>query len=261
MHWKALRHKESTSSPLRAAEMCAAAADADVVLAESPVNPTLDVVDLHRLATTCRGRGVTLVVDNTTADAASGSNHFPLAPIWWSPAQPRCSPGHSDVVAGYVAGSLPELMADVERERLLAGAILGPFEAWLTLRSLGSAGLRFERQCHNAMAVALMLRGHPSVKVGAVSGPAGRSGARRRAPSHEAVRLARRRRTRRRRRGAPFGRAQRSVGRRHQLRRHPHLSWTGGHGGATRLPDGFARISLGIEDTDDLLTDIERALA
>ena len=72
--------------------------------------------------------------------------------------------GHSDLVAGYVAGSHAELMAAVERERLLAGAILGPFEAWLALRSLGSAGLRFERQCHNALAMALMLRGHPAVR-------------------------------------------------------------------------------------------------
>ena len=50
------------------------------------------------------------------------------------------------------------------RDRLLAGSILGAFEAWLVLRSLGSAGLRFERQCHNAAAVALMLSAPPSVR-------------------------------------------------------------------------------------------------
>ena len=44
----------------RSAEMCAASTDADVVLAETPVNPGLDVVDLHHLAMTCRGRGATL---------------------------------------------------------------------------------------------------------------------------------------------------------------------------------------------------------
>ena len=55
--------------------------------------------------------------------------------------------GHSDMLAGYVAGSHPDLMAAVEAERLLAGPILGAFEAWLLLRSLGSLGLRFERQC------------------------------------------------------------------------------------------------------------------
>src|ERR1700722_12546393 len=48
-------------------DICVASSDADVVLAETPTNPGLDVVDLHRLAMTCRGRGATLVVDNTTA--------------------------------------------------------------------------------------------------------------------------------------------------------------------------------------------------
>ena len=50
-----------------AAAAGAAASDADVVLAETPVNPGLDVVDLHHLAMTCRGRGAILIVDNTTA--------------------------------------------------------------------------------------------------------------------------------------------------------------------------------------------------
>ncbi|PRC52979.1 cystathionine gamma-lyase, partial [Mycobacterium sp. ITM-2017-0098] len=68
------------------------------------------------------------------------------------------------VLAGYVAGSHPEMMERVQRDRLLAGPILGPFEAWLILRSLGTPGLRFERQCQNAAAVALMLRSHPAVK-------------------------------------------------------------------------------------------------
>ncbi|WP_264001085.1 PLP-dependent transferase, partial [Mycolicibacterium gadium] len=64
----------------------------------------------------------------------------------------------------YIAGADHELMAAVERERLLSGAILGPFEAWLVLRSLGSFGLRFDRQCRNALALATALRGHPGVR-------------------------------------------------------------------------------------------------
>jgi cystathionine gamma-lyase len=53
--------------------------------------------------------------------------------------------GHSDLLAGYVASDQPELIAAVERQRLLVGVIVGGFDAWLLLRSLGSAGLRFER--------------------------------------------------------------------------------------------------------------------
>ena len=78
--------------------------------------------------------------------------------------------GHSDLLAGYVAGSHPELMAALARERLLAGPILGAVEAWLLVRSLGSAGLRFERQCHNAQALADDAREPSGGAVGALPG-------------------------------------------------------------------------------------------
>jgi cystathionine gamma-lyase len=241
-----------------ATEMCAAAADADVVLAESPVNPTLDVVDLHRLATTCRGRGVTLVVDNTAA-TPFGQRPLSLGADLVVASATKTLAGHSDVVAGYVAGSHPELMADVERERLLAGAILGPFEAWLVLRSLGTAGLRFERQCHNALAVALMLRGHPSVKSVRYPG----------LPEDPAHDVARRHM---KRFGSLVAVELTDAAAVHQLVERSALlvaatSFGGIHTCVDRrarwgdaVPDGFARISMGIEDTDDLLADIERAL-
>ena len=143
------------------ADMCAASSDADVVLAETPVNPGLDVVDLHHLAMTCRGRGVDRRQHHR--DTA-----WPATVVAW------CRPGggQRDQSAvgtqrsgcGYVAGSQPELMDALERDRLLAGPVLGAFEAWLVLRSLGSAGLRFERQCQNAQALAVMLRAHPAVR-------------------------------------------------------------------------------------------------
>ena len=72
--------------------------------------------------------------------------------------------GHHDLLAGYVAGSHADQMAAIEHERRLAGPILGAFEAWLVLRSIGTAGLRFERQCQNALAMALTLRAHPAVR-------------------------------------------------------------------------------------------------
>ena len=145
------------------ADMCAASSDADVVLAETPANPGLDVVDLHRLAMDCRGRGSTLVVDNTTA-TPFGQQPLSLGADVVVASATKSLSGHSDLLAGYVAGSHSELMAAVERDRLLAGPILGAFEAWLVLRSLGSAGLRFERQCQNAQALAVMLRAHPAVR-------------------------------------------------------------------------------------------------
>ena len=105
-----------------------------------------------------------------------------------------------------------------------------------------------------------MLRSHPAVRSVRYPGSARRSVARDRAPCRCAVSVGwspsswptpPRSRT---------GRAQRAAGRRDQLRRHPHAPSTAGRGGATRSPTGFARISLGIEDTDDLVADIEQAL-
>ena len=105
----------------------------------------------------------TLVVDNTTATPL-GQQPLSLGADLVVASATKALSGHSDLLAGYVAGSHADLMAAVERERLLAGPILGAFEAWLVLRSLGSAGLRFERQCHNAQALAVMLRAHPAVR-------------------------------------------------------------------------------------------------
>ena len=145
------------------ADIIEAASGADVVLAETPSNPGLDVVDLHRLAMTCRGRGATLVVDNTTATPL-GQQPLSLGADLVVASATKTLSGHHDLLAGYVAGSHADLMAAIEHERLLAGPILGAFEAWMVLRSIGTAGLRFERQCQNALAMALTLRNHPAVR-------------------------------------------------------------------------------------------------
>src|ERR1700676_2780960 len=117
------------------AQICEAAAAADVVLAETPTNPGLDVVDLRRLAAVCRDRNATLIVDNTTATPL-GQQPLSLGDDLVVASATKGLSGHSDLVAGYVAGSDLDLMAAVQRERLLAGPILGPLEAWLLVRSI-----------------------------------------------------------------------------------------------------------------------------
>jgi cystathionine gamma-lyase len=243
----------------RSAEMCDAAVGADVVLAETPANPGLDVVDLHRLAMICRGRGATLMVDNTTATPL-GQQPLSLGADLVVASATKSLSGHSDLIAGYVAGSQPDLMAAVERERLLAGPILGGFEAWLVLRSLGSAGLRFERQCHNAQALAMMLRGHAAVRTVRYPGLPDD-------PSH-ALATAQMRRF-----GGLVSIELADAAAVHALVERSDLlvastSFGGIHTSVDRrarwgdpVSAGFARISLGIEDTDDLLTDVENALA
>ncbi|MCV7300463.1 cystathionine gamma-lyase [Mycobacterium barrassiae] len=244
---------EATSS-----EMCVAASDADIVLAETPANPGLDVVDLHRLAMDCRSRGSTLVVDNTTATPL-GQQPLSLGADLVVASATKALSGHSDLIAGYVAGSHEELMAAVEQERLLAGPILGPFEAWLLLRSLGSAGLRFERQCQNAQALAVTLARHPAVKSVRYPGLPGD-------PSHPVATL------QMRRFGGLIAVELESAQAVNEFVERSALvvsstSFGGIHTSLDRrarwgdsVSDGFARISLGIEDTDDLISDFEQAL-
>lgn len=240
------------------ADMCAASADANVVLAETPVNPTLDVVDLHRLAMHCRSRGATLVVDNTTATPL-GQQPLSLGADLVVASATKGLSGHSDLVAGYVAGSHPELMAAVARERLLAGPILGAFEAWLVLRGIGSAGLRFERQSQNAQALAVMLRSHPAVRSVRYPG----------LPDDPSHRIAARQM---KRYGGLVAVELENAAAVHALVERSALlisstSFGGIHTSVDRrarwgdaVSDGFARISLGIEDIDDLIGDVEQAL-
>jgi cystathionine gamma-lyase len=240
-------------------QICEAAAGADVVLVETPTNPGLDVVDLRHLATICRDSDARLIVDNTAATPL-GQQPLSLGADLVVASATKILSGHSDVLAGYVAGDQPDLIAGVERHRLLAGAILGAFEAWLVLRGLASAGLRFERQCRNAHAVAAMLRDHPSVGVVRYPGLA-------EDPAHPvaAAQMSRF--------GALVSAEFADAAAVHALVQRSELliaatSFGGLHTCVDRrarwgdaVADGFARIALGIEDTDDLLADIEQALA
>ncbi|UXA19721.1 cystathionine gamma-lyase [Mycobacterium sp. SMC-4] len=240
------------------AQMCDAAAGADVVLAETPSNPALDVVDLHRLGLICRSRGTTLIVDNTTATPL-GQQPLSLGADLVVASATKGLAGHHDLLAGYAAGNHPELMERLRTERLHAGPVLGAFEAWLLLRSLGTLGLRFDRQCQNAAAVAVMLRTHPAVRSVRYPGlPED--------PSHPVASI------QMRRFGGIVAIELADAHCVHELVDRSELlvgstSFGGIHSSVDRrarwgdaVPAGFARISLGIEDTDDLLADIEQAL-
>lgn len=235
-----------------------AAASADVVLAETPTNPKLDVVDLPALATVCHDRGARLIVDNTTATPL-GQQPLSLGADLVVASATKGLSGHSDLLAGYVTANEPDLLAAMERHRLLAGAILGAFEAWLLLRSLGSAGLRFARQCDNAQALAAMLQGHPGVRAVRYPGLPGD-------PAHSLAAA------QMHRFGAVVSVELADAPAVHALVQRSELliaatSFGSIHTSVDRrarwgdaVADGFARISCGIEDTDDLLADVERAL-
>ena len=235
-----------------------AAAEADVVLAETPSNPGLDVVDLHRLAAVCHARRGRLIVDNTAATPL-GQQPLALGADLVVASATKMLSGHSDLLAGYVATNQPDLATALQRQRLLAGAILGGFDAWLLIRSLGSAGLRFERQCLNAQALAMMLSGHPAARAvrypGLPHDPAHAVAATqmRRFGALIAIELADAAAVNELLERSDLLTASTSFGSIHTLldRR---ARW------GDPVPDGFARISVGIEDTDDLLADFQRAL-
>jgi cystathionine gamma-lyase len=240
-------------------EMIEQAEHADVVLAETPANPSLDVIDLYRLAMVCRRRGTRLVVDNTAATPLAQQPLSLGADLVVASATKALS-GHSDLLSGYVAGSQPDLMAAIARERLLSGAVLGAFDTWLVLRSLGSAGLRFERQCVNAHAIATLLAGHPAVRGVRYPG----------LPSDPSHPIANSQMTRF---GGLVSAELADAAAAHRLVERSELlvaatSFGGIHTSVDRrarwgddVGDGFIRISAGIEDTDDLVADIEAALA
>ncbi|BBX47450.1 cystathionine gamma-lyase [Mycobacterium cookii] len=235
-----------------------AAAHADVVLAETPTNPKLDVVDLRRLAEVCHAHRALLIVDNTAATPL-GQQPLSLGADLVVASATKMLSGHGDLLAGYVATNDSELSTALERERLLAGAILGGFEAWLLIRSLGSAGLRFERQCANAQALATMLTSHPAVR--AVRYPGLPDD-----PAHAVAAM------QMRRFGALVSVELADAAAVNDLMQRSDLLTSSTSFGSIHtlldrrarwgdpVPDGFARISAGIEDTADLLADVESAL-
>ncbi|MEE2057715.1 cystathionine gamma-lyase [Rhodococcus artemisiae] len=229
-----------------------------VVLVETPSNPGLDTVDLAATAATCRAAGALLLVDNTTATPL-GQQPLCLGADVVVASGTKSLSGHSDLLFGYLAVRDDTLLPRIDRERLLSGTVLGPFETWLAHRSLGTAGLRFERQCANAQAIAQMLAEHPAVAGVRYPGlPTD--------PAHPVAAAQMRR----------FGPLVTfrldNADRFHRFVRSSELvvsatSFGGIHTTADRrarwgdqVAPGFVRLSCGIEDTDDLLADLDAAL-
>ncbi len=132
-----------------------------VVWFESPTNPTLRCVDIRRVAQACRDRGVISVLDNTFA---SPVNQRPLAlgvDLAMQSATKYLN-GHSDVTAGVIAGPAP-LLAPIERARRLLGAVLDPQAAYALGRGLKTLPLRIARHNATAQIVAEALAADPRV--------------------------------------------------------------------------------------------------
>jgi cystathionine gamma-synthase len=239
---------------------------AHLVLIESPTNPALEVADLPTLCAASREEGAIAAVDNTFATPLLQRPLDAGADVVVHSAT-KFLAGHSDVVLGaLVTAPTPrgdEVYEALASGRRKVGAIPGPFETWLALRGMRTLHLRVERSCANAVILAERLAAHPAVDrvryPGLASDPGhGRATAQMRAYGGIiAIEL---------RGGAAAADALTRT-----TRLWVHATSLGGvestferrRRWATEvptIPDNLVRMSVGIEDADDLWADLETAL-
>jgi cystathionine gamma-synthase len=238
-----------------------------VIWCETPTNPLLGIADIAALADLARDVGAVLVVDNTFA---SPYLQVPLAlgaeVVVHSTT--KYLGGHSDVVGGAVVTSNDEFAERFAFLQNSAGAVPGPFDAWLTLRGLKTLAVRMERHSDNAERIAEALRRHPAVRrvyyPGLPDHPGHEVAAKqmRRFGGMVSVSLAGGEQAALRMcaRTKLFTLAE-SLGGVESLIEHPgqmtHASTTGS---VLQVPADLVRLSVGIEDPDDLVADVLAAL-
>ena len=246
--------------------------DTRMVWVETPSNPLLSLTDLSAIASICRARGIICVADNTFASPWV-QRPLELGFDVVVHSTTKYLNGHSDVIGGIaVVGDNPELAERVGFLQNSVGAIAGPFDAFLTLRGVKTLALRMERHCSNALDLATWLEQQPQVSrvyyPGLVSHPQ-HAVARRQMRGFggmisvdlrtdlagatrflENVKL--------------FALAE-SLGGVESLIEHPAIMTHASIPAATRaqlgIGDGLVRLSVGVEDVEDLRADLARALA
>lgn len=147
-------------------------AGAGVVYIETPSNPGLDVCDIAAVAERAHAAGATVIADNTTLTALL-QRPLDLGADIVVAADTKAPGGHSDVLFGHVATRDDALMARMRDWRKLSGAVPGAFEAWLVHRGLETLEVRLARMCASAQIIAERLAAHPKVAAVRFPGLAG----------------------------------------------------------------------------------------
>jgi cystathionine gamma-synthase len=235
-----------------------------VVWSETPSNPLMKIVDIAALAAIAHERGAMAVVDGTFASPAL-QRPIELGADVVLHSTTKYLGGHSDVQGGSLAFARRDAFFDaVATTRKIAGAVASPFNSWLVLRGIRSLAARMRVHCENARALASFLSTHPRVAVVHYPGlPAhpGHDIARRQMTDfggmlsfevkggrEEALAVASRTRV--------FTRAT-SLGGTESLIEHRATS----EGPTSRTPPGLLRVSIGLEHSEDLIADLQAALA
>jgi cystathionine gamma-lyase len=241
-----------------------------MVWVESPTNPMLKLIDLARVAETAKKRGIISVCDNTF-----------MTPYFQRPmdlgfdvvthSTTKYINGHSDVVGGFVCTSNEELAQKMYFLQNAVGGVPGPMDSFLVLRGVKTLGVRMERHAQNAMKIAQWLTSHPKVQKVTYPG----------LENHPQHALARKQMkgfggmmifdikgglesARRFLKTVKIFACAESLGGVESLIEHPAIMTHASVPKETRevlgISDGLIRLSVGIEDAQDLIDDLEQAL-
>ena len=261
-------HHTPVHLPDLAAVRAAITADTRMIWVETPTNPLLSIADIVAISEIGHAAGATVLVDNTFASPAL-QQPLTLGADVVLHSTTKYIGGHSDVVGGALVTNSEELDAKFAFLQNGAGAVPGPFDAYLTMRGLKTLELRMHRHCDNAAQVAAFLAGHPAVSQvlypGLATHPGHAVAARQMRGFGGMVSV-------RMHGGADAARKlcsrteifilAESLGGVESLIEHPgamtHASTAGSQ---LEVPDDLVRLSVGIEDPVDLLTDLREALA
>lgn len=134
-----------------------------LVWIESPTNPTLKVSDIQTIAIIAKSVGALLVVDNTFASPIA-QQPISLGADIIIHSGTKYIGGHSDLVAGLVVTKTQALSEKLKFIQNASGGILGPWDCFLTIRGIETLDIRFKKQCENAFAVAAFLVNHDAVE-------------------------------------------------------------------------------------------------
>ncbi len=243
-----------------------------IVYLETPVNPTMELADIEEISKIAHEvEGCLVVVDNTFATPVIQKPLELGADIVVHSATKYLN-GHGDIIAGIAAGSV-ELMTQVRLVGLkdMTGAVMSPNDAFLLMRGMKTLGVRMDRHCENAMKVAEFLEGHPAVEVVYYPGlksfaqydlaqkqmkkpggmisfevKGGVEGGRTVMNNVEICSLAV------------------SLGDTETLIQHPasmtHSTYTKEELKEAGVPEGLIRLSVGLEDVEDIIEDLKQAL-
>jgi cystathionine gamma-synthase len=240
---------------------------ARILWVETPSNPLLRITDIAGLAKLGRDAGALVVVDNTFASPAL-QRPLALGADVVVHSATKYLGGHSDVVGGALVIEDDEVAEGAKFLQFAAGAVSGPLDAWLTTRGIKTLGLRMQRHSENAAAVAAFLEGHDRVArvyyPGLPSHPGHELAARQMSAFGGIVSLALAdgKTARRFAESARLFQLAESLGGVESLVNHPdEMTHASVRGTALAVPEEVVRLSVGIESVDDLLADLERALA